>query len=484
MLSRRNFSKLAGSTMLGSMLPPSAMATSLLSPLSVSNPLNWSATKMAQAIRQGELSSVELVRASYKRIEEVNANLNAIVQMRKQAALADAARADKALAAGQHSGPLHGVPFTLKDSFDTFDMITTAGTSGRANYLPQADATVARRLREAGGILLGKSNTPALTLSGETDNRVYGRTNNPLDLTRTPGGSSGGAAAIIASMASPFDIGTDTGGSIRWPAHCCGIQGFKPTSGRVPRTGHIVSYAGQLQALTQPGPLARSVDDLILLTKIIAGEDNIDPHVISRPFSGLQRRDVKDLRIAWYSSNKMMPPSSDIVEVIEGVANTLQQNGAIVSEALPESVTNSHHLMVELALGDISWVEELLAETDSRDSPLLPSLASLSQSLNARPMARLMEEWDYYRSDMLAFMQDYDLILCPIAPTTAPLHGEFTMETGSYLTVYNLAGWPAASIRAGSSKDKLPINVQIVGRPWADGAVLSLARWLEHALAA
>src|SRR5262245_36081292 len=210
-----------------------------------------SASALAEAIRSKEVSSLEVVKAFLARIAEVNPKLNAVFQIQTEKAMAQAREADAALARGEVKGPLHGVPMTIKDSFDTAGVISTAGTKGRSQYVPTEDATVVARLKAAGAILLGKTNTPELTLAWETDNLVYGRTNNPYDLSRTPGGSSGGAAALIAAGGTPFDIGTDTGGSIRLPSHFCGIAGIRPTSGRVPRTGHIISYlAGSIDSLT------------------------------------------------------------------------------------------------------------------------------------------------------------------------------------------------------------------------------------------
>jgi amidase len=249
-----------------------------------------SATTLARAIRAKEISSVEVVQAFLERIAAVNPALNAVVQLRAEAALAEARAADAALAHGQIMGPLHGVPMTIKDSLDTAGVITTGGTTGRATYVPAQDATVVARLRAAGAILLGKTNTPELTLWGETDNLVYGRTNNPYDLTRTPGGSSGGAAAIIAAGGSPLDIGSDTRGSIRLPAHFTGIAGIKPTSGRVPRTGHIVPWGlGAVDALTQLGPLARYVEDLVLILPLICGPDWQDPAMVPMPLGDPRR---------------------------------------------------------------------------------------------------------------------------------------------------------------------------------------------------
>ena len=203
----------------------------------------------------------------------MNGRINAVVQVNGDGALARARELDALLSRGERVGPLHGVPMTVKDSFDTAGLITTAGVTGRAGHVPRDDATVVARLRAAGAVLIGKTNTPELTLSFETDNPVYGPTKNPYDLTRSPGGSSGGAAAIIAASGTAFDVGTDTAGSIRVPVHFCGITGLKPTSGRVPRTGHIITFDTALQSLTHVGPLARYVEDLELLLPILAGPD-------------------------------------------------------------------------------------------------------------------------------------------------------------------------------------------------------------------
>jgi amidase len=199
-----------------------------------------SVTTLTRAIQKKEVSSVEIVTAYLRRIELVNPKLNAVVQLTADTALEQAKAADEALARGESNGPLHGVPMTIKDSLDTADVITTWGTPGRVRYKPNQDATVVARLKRVGAILLGKTNTPEFTLAFETDNPIYGRTNNPFNVERTSGGSSGGAAAIVSAGGSPFDIGSDTGGSIRLPAHFCGVAGIKPTNGRVPRTGHAI----------------------------------------------------------------------------------------------------------------------------------------------------------------------------------------------------------------------------------------------------
>jgi len=268
----------------------------------LADPLIYSSTTaLAQAIRDRRISSEELVNACLARIQEVNPKINAVVQLAADQARAQAREADAALARRESRGLLHGVPMTIKDSLDTAGLISTGGTKGRASFVPKEDATVVARLRAAGAILLGKTNTPELTLSFETTNLVYGRTSNPYDLSRTSGGSSGGAAAIVASGGAPFDIGSDYGGSIRLPSHFCGIAGIKPTAGRVPRTGHIYPFGGILDSFQQIGPLARSVDDLALLLPLIAGPDGVDPGVLLMPLLDPEAVEVSWLRVSFHT---------------------------------------------------------------------------------------------------------------------------------------------------------------------------------------
>ena len=268
------------------------------------DPMHYSSVRsLASAIRDRRTSSVEVVDACLARIDAVNPALNAVVQLRADEARADARRADEAVARGEPVGPLHGVPMTIKDSLDTAGMITTGGSTGRASFVPERDATVVHRVKTAGAILLGKTNTPELTLSYETDNLVYGRTNNPWDVMRTPGGSSGGAAAIVACGGAAFDIGSDYGGSIRLPAHFNGIAGIKPTHGRVPRTGHIFPFGGTHDAFQQIGPFGRYVDDLVLLLPILAGPDNVDPAIVPMPLGEPGTVDLSTLRIGFHVDN-------------------------------------------------------------------------------------------------------------------------------------------------------------------------------------
>jgi amidase len=233
--------------------------------------LEQSAVKMAKSIRDGEISSVELVKAHVEWIEQVNPAINAVVELMAESALAAARAADARMAAGEQCGPLQGIPFSIKDSIDVRGTRCTAGTLGRKDAAPAAeDAVLVKRLREAGGIPIAKTNLPDLLFAFESDNLIYGRTNNPYDLNRTAGGSSGGESALIAACGSPLGLGSDAAGSVRVPAAFCGIASIKPTSGRLPRTGHVPPPGGWIEALWQIGPMARWTEDLVLAMKLLA----------------------------------------------------------------------------------------------------------------------------------------------------------------------------------------------------------------------
>lgn len=446
-----------------------------------------SATTLAKAIRTKEVSSQEVVDACLARIEAVNPRLNAVVQVTADAARDQARAADAALARGEIRGPLHGVPMTIKDSLDTAGVISTGGTTGRRSYTPAQDATVVARMRAAGAILLGKTNTPELTLSIETDNLIYGRTNNPYDLSRTPGGSSGGAAAIVAAGGSPLDLGSDTGGSIRQPAHFCGVAGLKPTSGRVPRTGHIISFdVGALEMLTQIGPVARFVEDLSLVLPIIAGEDWRDPGVVPMPLGDPRAVDLKELRAAFYVNNGVASPTSETVATVRAAAHALSDAGIATAEDRPAEVEGAVGLWLELALADgAAWVRQLLAKAGtSQVHPVLRKRFLEREAIPAAQFSGLLTRWGRIRGAMLSFMKSYDVLVCPANAYPAMLH-ELAYEQAigwSYSRIYNLTGWPVAVVRGGSSPEGLPIGVQIVARPWREDVALAVAGHIERAL--
>ncbi len=247
--------------------------------------LALSATGQAALIRARKISSRELIEAHLQHIARVNPQINAAVEVLGATALEEARKADDAMAGGESVGPFHGVPFSIKDSLELEGTICTAGTVGRRHAAPSLeDAAVVTRMRRAGAIPIAKTNLPDLLFAFESDNLLFGATNNPYDLSRTSGGSSGGEAALIAACGSPFGLGSDAAGSVRLPAAFCGIASIKPTSGRLPRTGHFPPAGGWIETLWQIGPMARYVEDLCAQMRLLVSGDGRDPFVVDMPF--------------------------------------------------------------------------------------------------------------------------------------------------------------------------------------------------------
>ena len=448
-----------------------------------------SAASIAQAIRGREVSAAETVEAHLRRIDEVNPKLNAVVQLASERAMDEARAADAALARGESLGPLHGVPITIKDSHDTEGIVSTGGTMGRKDFVPEADATAVARMRAAGAIVLGKTNTPELTLSFETDNLVYGQTNNPYDVGRTPGGSSGGAGAIIAAGGSAMDLGTDTGGSIRVPSAFCGLAGLKPTSGRVPRTGHIVPWGlGGMDSLTTIGPMARFVEDLWLAFPIIAGPDGIDPFIHPVPLGDPASVNIAGLRVAFYTDNGTVPPTAEVEASVRSAAAAIADSGAEVVEDLPAAITENIDANITsiLTADGGAGVRRLVDKAGTEQ--VHPRLNRFMQAepISTAEYTALLEHMDAFRSQMLSFMENYDAILSPVRPWPALPHGESLTSEASpanfYTSVFNTTGWPGSVVRVGTSSEGLPISVQVMCRPWREDVAVALATVLENAL--
>ena len=441
--------------------------------------------RLAQRIRAGDVSSVAAVEACLGRIAIVNPALNAVVAFAGDA-LDRARAADARQAAGTIDGPLHGVPFTIKDSFDTAGVVTTAGTVGWRDRVPDRDATVVARLRAAGGILLGKTNTPEFTWSDETDNDVYGRTSNPYDLSRTPGGSSGGPAAIVAAGGVPFDIGSDTGNSIRQPAHVCGIAGIKPTSGRVPRTGHWPGFEGIVAGLTELGPLARRVDDLALLLPIVAGPDGIDPHVAPVPLGDPDTVAVGRLRVVAFTDNGIRSPTPETVVAVESAVAAIEATGAAIDWQVPPHLREAWESWFDVIRSDgHAWLQRLItaAGTPGMGSYDTRGWVTIEPPVGADELTDRLERGDRIRSRLLSWFASADLIVCPAMPQPAIRHGESNAEWfgDTYSDVHNLTGWPAVVVRGGQTADGLPIGVQLIARPWKEDVALAAARVVEDA---
>ncbi len=441
---------------------------------------NVSVTQLAKSIQNKTISSREALEFYIKQIKKMNPKLNAVVQCPFESARIEAAKADDELAKGHIFGPLHGVPMTIKDSFDTAGVISTAGTLGRSNFIPEQDATVVTRLHEAGAILMGKTNTSELTFTYNANNLIYGQTNNPYDLGRTPGGSSGGAAAIVAAGGSPFDIGSDYGGSLRYPAHCCGVTTIKPTSGRVPRTGHILPFGSILDSFQQVGPITRSVEDLNLILPIIAGPDWIDPSIVPMPLGDPGAIYLKSLRVSFHTDNGIVSATPKTIDVIQKAATLLDNDGIAVEEILPPGIGQTYDLSMELWSADGGALIERLLKESGTEEHTIPWL-ELAKPMDATQLDALILKWYRFRSEMLSIFKNYDAIVCPVNAFPALPHGTIgdALRAFSYTSAYNLTGWPAVVVRGGTSDEGLPIGLQIVAKPWREDIALALGGYFE-----
>ena len=443
---------------------------------------------MAEMIRAGVISSAELIDQHLERIQSWHSRINAAVEVMAETARKDARAADAKLAAGEEVGPLHGVPFSIKDSMDVAGTSCTAGTLGRKNALcAERDATLVRRLRDAGAIPVAKTNLPDLLFSFETDNLIFGRTNNPYDLSRTPGGSSGGESALIASCGSPLGLGSDCAGSVRVPAAFCGITSIKPTSGRLPRTGHVPPYGGWVEKLWQIGPMARWTEDLVLAMKLLAGADQADFTALPVPL--FESGNAKDFKIAFFTDNGIARCDPAVEHAVQSCAVALAKDGMLVEEKRPCGIDKAYDLEMAI-LGADGWegVNTYLREVGSESvHPLLTSFADYTKpsGMTTSQLATRWAQWDAYRAGMTRFFNSYDAVLCPTYTQTALKHGESckkeNFEGFSYTMAWNVAGFPAATVRCGEA-DGLPINVQVVAKPWHELTALAVCRAIEGRL--
>ena len=454
-----------------------------------------SAAAQAALIRDGQLASEELVARCQERIERFNPALNAVVALAGDARQR-AREADAALAEGRAPGPLHGVPMTIKDCFDTAGVVSTWGTLGRRGFVPGADATVVARLKAAGAILLGKTNTPEFTLSFETYNRIHGFTNNPYDLARSPGGSSGGAAAAIAAGLTSFDIGTDYGGSIRVPSHACGTVGIKPTSGSVPRTGLCLPPGMLTDSISHAGPMARKVADLELILSVIRGPDGLDTRIQPVPLAPSSGVTLAGLRCAVMLDNGVASPDAETVAVVEAAEALLARAGVEMRRDRLDGVTETSSVGSGFwAVGAHAAVRSLLEEAGTPVEEYGNNwfrYFALSAGTGDIPPGELtaqLRRFEDYRRRMQRHMARYDVLLSPVNAHAAPLHPEpgdspFPATDASYTEAYDLTGWPAGVVRGGTSSTGVPIGVQVVANPWREDIVLAVMRYLEEALPA
>lgn len=500
-----------------------------------------SASEMAQKIRAGELSSSEVTEAHIARIEQVNPRLNAVIIPLFEQARQQAAAADETRKRGEALGPLHGVPVTIKEQFLVKDTATSFGLTHQKDHRAKEDGPLVKRLREAGAIILGKTNLSQLVVYIESDNALYGRTNNPWNLERSPGGSSGGEAAIIAAGGSPLGLGADVGGSIREPAHCCGIHGLKPTAGRLTNLDLRPGFfsEGLLEGIpAQPGPLARNVADLNLAMGVLAapGIESVDYSVPPVPWRDPADVSVRSLRIAMYTDDGFFVASPAIRRAVKEAAEALRGMGVQVTEWAPPDVSEAVRLFFSIftadgvrnlqrALGSDKPAKQIVPQLQGSSIPsamrglvggLMRSsgqarLARIVGQVGARSAAsywQLLDDRNTYRRRFMSALAagEFDAIICPPTSLPAVLHGSTANlpDFDSYARLYNVLGMPAgvvaaSRVRPGEESDRpaskdpveqmarrveqgsagLPVGVQVAAPHWREDVVLAIMSALE-----
>ena len=448
-------------------------------------------SEAARDIRSKKLSPVELVESHLRSIDSLEPKLNAFVHLDADGARRQARAAESAVSRGEPAGPLHGVPLTVKSSIDVAGWPCPAGSLLRKNYLPRADAPVVARLKSAGAILLGNTNTPEFLMSYETNNLLGGKTSNPWNLAHSAGGSSGGEAAAIAAGCSMGGVGSDGGGSIRVPAHFCGICGLKPTPGRIPATGHFPSGAGAFGWIGVVGPMARAITDLRALFEVMSGPDAGDAHSAPVPMRSYSERDLRATRIGILDSSPLGNATPETRAAVRRAAKTLSDHGLVVEPFELHGLDRALELWWFFFGAVIAHLlNASLAGHESQLSPLLREYLSQATSPNPLSIDQFLQacaERDLLREKILRQMDNVPILLSPVSSAHAFRHGEgnYNPETGYLGTMrfsqwLNLAGFPGASVPISFSNEGLPIGVQIIGRPFEDELVLAIAEVLEH----
>ncbi len=463
---------------------------------------------IADAIRARRLSAVEALDLCTSRIDRLNPQLNAIVIPNPQAR-AHAVAADEALARGEPWGPLHGVPVTIKDIFDVEGLRNTAGYAPARNNVSTTNATVVQRVLDAGAVILGKTNVPLLCYDWQCDSPIFGRTNNPWNLDRTPGGSTGGGAAALAAGLTPLEIGSDAAGSIRIPAHFCGVFGLKPTEHRVSGAGHGELPGAPprgLRHMVSFGPLARSVSDLRLALRLLEGPDGRHSEVPPVPRTAPTREAplATELHIAWMDALPHGPVSSETAAVLRATAASLDAAGCTVERIAPADF--DLHDALEL-WGEINGFEMgVMTPAPIRLLLRHGTYFGLGRtrwtrglrgglSMDPRRFVRALAARDEMITALERFLARFDAWMLPVSPTAAFPHMRsgkpividgvkvaYTTAVGAYSAPFNLTGSPVVVVPAGRTPEGMPVGVQLVGRRWDDDALLSVAERVSQTL--
>lgn len=460
----------------------------------MTDPTFFSACEMRKLIREKKISPVELAEAHLAKIERLNPKLNAFVHVDPNLVRQQAKEAELAVTAGMDLGPLHGVPISIKSSVEVAGMKCEAGTRLRAGFVASHDAPLVDRLRKAGAVILGVTNTPELLMAWETDNAIYGRTNSPWDLNRTPGGSSGGESAAIASGMSAGGVGSDGGGSIRVPAHFSGICGLKPAPGRIPATGHFPPSGGPFALIGVVGPMARTVSDLKLLFEVMQGPDGGDTCAAPVPLRWPSDKELKSLRVGYFEDDGRTPVTPEIRKAVRSAAESLSRAGFQVEPFRPQGLEEARVLWTKffVKMGGM-LIAPMFAGREQDANPMLRQYLKWSELEPTLSGSDVIDAWiqrDVLRASFLEQMQKYPILLCPPAAIPAFRHGERNwtidgknvhyLDAWSYTEWFNLLGNPAAVLPVSHSQEGLPIGVQIIGRPWEEEQVLSVAAAVER----
>ncbi|HKY46265.1 MAG TPA: amidase [Pyrinomonadaceae bacterium] len=439
---------------------------------------------IVELIRNREVSPVEVAEAHLEQISRLNPKLNAIVTVAPDV-LERARDAEAAVMRGSNLGALHGVPMTIKDTIETAGLRTTSGSVMRTSYIPQRDAQIVARLKAAGAIILGKTNTAEMAMDYTTDNPVFGRTNHPLDPNLTPGGSSGGEATAIATYMSPGGFGSDLAGSLRIPAHFCGIVALKPSTGCFPGDGQFPRSTGPYSLGAVVGPMARRVDDLLGLLAVV-GDERSWGHAYQ----------LRGSRVAFYTDDGVAPVTKETARAVESVAKVLEDAGLIVEERRPPHVERGNEMWLKLfSRASVVQLRKVYKGRESEGGSFVNWRLATADDNPPPPLDVYIADWmerDRLREELVEWMQTTPIIVAPVGATPAYAHDTLkvtvngvtmgTFKAFSYVQTFNVFDLPVVTVPAGRSNDGLPIGVQIVGRPFAEEMILAAAGIVEEAI--
>lgn len=445
-----------------------------------------SAVQLLSLLREKKISPLEIAEEHIRRIETLNPDLNALVDFEPERVREQARKV--------RGGPLAGLPVTVKSSIATAGYRCEVGSTLNRGNVPTEDAVVVSRLKAAGAVILGTTNCPEFLMAYETDNLLYGRTSNPWNLDYTAGGSSGGESCAIAAGLSAAGLGSDSGGSVREPAHFTGICSIKPTPGRIPGRGHLPACVGPFSTLGAIGPMARTVDDLSILFEILSGQDNADPVGVPLNFRRYSGDELKQIRIGFFEDDGLVPVTPETRTAVHAAVDTLRKSGFRVDPYRPASLELARKLWWTFFVRCGAMFVDALVK--GREDQLSPTLRGFLEIAHAEPpltAGELLFAWaesDIIRGKLLEEMSDYRVLLCPVCSVPAFRHGDRQwkidgrevdyLDAMRYTQWFNTLGAPAVVVPVGRSPEGLPIGIQIAARPFEDEIALGIAEVVDR----